>query len=138
MLMFWQSEWPISQNNCLLRLVPDKATETKKALKKLDLAVLTHEIIIVSLPNKPGASGGALTKLSKGKVNTDYSCDPAFGRWENAMCVLSVSDAKKKLLGSSSKPHPSGGDEHGPTFLFIERMGSNSPLEFSNVVYLKI
>ena len=84
-----------STDSCLLRLVPDKVGEAKKALKKLGLAVLTREVVTVSLPNKPGALGEASAKLSREKINIDYAYGSAFGDCEDAVCVLAVSDAKR-------------------------------------------
>ena len=84
-----------STDSCLLRLVPDKVTQAKEALKKLGLAVLPREVVAVSLPNKPGALGKVSAKLSKGKINIDYAYGSTSGGCEEGMCILAVSDAKK-------------------------------------------
>jgi hypothetical protein len=85
----------------VIRLVTSSNTKARAALKKAGMSVVQQPVLIVKLPNQPGALGAAARKLAAAKVNIEFVYGSAAGAGKPSTIVIGVSDiaraAKVKL-----------------------------------------
>lgn len=74
----------------LLRLIVDKTDEAKKVLRDADFPVSESEILIVSVPDRPGGLASVLKTLSEAGLSVEYTYIVA-----NTKVAFSVNDLKK-------------------------------------------
>jgi len=85
----------------VVRLVTSSSAKAAAALKRAGMTVVQQPVLVVKLPNEPGALGSAAAKLAAAKVNISYAYGSAAGRGAMSTLVFGVSDiaqaAKLKL-----------------------------------------
>jgi hypothetical protein len=80
-------------DHAVVRLITSDAKRATALLEDAGVLVVENEVILLTLPDKPGQLADVAKKLSKAKVNIEY----AYGTTEEAggTLVLRVSDTKK-------------------------------------------
>jgi hypothetical protein len=80
-------------DHAVVRLITSDAKRATAMLEDAGVLVVENEVLLLTLPDKPGQLADVAKKLSKAKVNIEY----AYGTTEEAggTLVLRVSDTKK-------------------------------------------
>jgi hypothetical protein len=85
----------------VIRLVTSSNAKARAALKRAGMGVIQQPVLIVNLPNQPGALGAAARKLAAAKVNIEFVYGSAAGAGKPSKIVIGVSNiaraAKVKL-----------------------------------------
>ena len=81
----------------VLRLVAEKAAETKAALQRIGFRVIETDVIVVELENKPGATGKIASLLSQNGINIDYLYASAHPHVEKAIAVFRLQQIDRAL-----------------------------------------
>jgi hypothetical protein len=84
----------------VVRMVVDKTGVARSTLKKAGLPYIASDVLLLDMPNKPGALATVLAMLAKGKVNLSYvygSTGPGAQDAVAALCVDDLAKAKKVL-----------------------------------------
>jgi hypothetical protein len=76
----------------VVRLVTSANAKARAALKKAGMNVVQQPVLVVKLPNEPGALGAAARKLAAAKVNIEYVYGSAAGAGKPSKIVIGVSD----------------------------------------------
>jgi len=76
-----------------VRFVCDRAGAARQALKKAKINAWMRDVLVLSLPNEPGALAGVSAKLAAAGINIDYVYGSTAG--EAGEIVLAVSDTAK-------------------------------------------
>ncbi len=84
----------------VVRLVVDGVSAARDALKKSKLSFVTARVLLVDLPNEPGALAEAAGALAAKKVNVQFVYGSTGRAGEEAAVVVGVDDvdAAKKVL----------------------------------------
>jgi hypothetical protein len=95
----------------VLRLVVDDPSRARSILKRDGLGFAENEVLILDLPNVPGALADLSQKLARARVNIEYAYGSTGGNGGNhARIVAQVSDhlLARKVLEPVSRPpvHP--------------------------------
>ncbi len=80
-----------------LRIVPTNATQTAKILAKARICATTQPVLVVDLPNLPGALLRICRKLGRAKVNIEYFYASASRNTPEAPVVFRVSSIAKAI-----------------------------------------
>ena len=80
-----------------IRLVPSNATQAVKVLAKARICSTTQPVLVVDLPNLPGALLKICRKLGRAKVNIEYFYASAGPKTVEAPVVLRVSSIAKAM-----------------------------------------
>ena len=80
-----------------VRLVPSNAAQTAKVLAKARICATTQPVLVVDLPNLPGALLKICRKLARAKVNIEYFYGSAGSKAADAPVVLRVSSIAKAM-----------------------------------------
>lgn len=88
----------------VLRIVPEDPVKTQKALKALPMHVIETEVLVVELPNIPGATGKVASLLAETGINIDYIYASAHPEEAKTMLILRTHsiDAAERVLAESS------------------------------------
>ena len=80
-------------DHAVVRLITSDAKRATSLLEDAGVLVVENDVLLLTLPDKPGQLADVAKKLSKAKVNIEY----AYGTTEEAggTLVLRVSDTKK-------------------------------------------
>jgi hypothetical protein len=81
----------------VIRLVTSSNAKALAALKKAGMAVVQHPVLVLKLPNEPGALGAATSKLAAAKVNIEFVYGSAAGAGEKSTVVMGVSDIARAV-----------------------------------------
>jgi hypothetical protein len=81
----------------VVRLLTSSAAKARSALKKAGLGVVQQPVLVLKLPNEPGALSRAAKKLAAANINIDYVYGSAAGAGEMSTIVLGVSDIGKAV-----------------------------------------
>ncbi len=84
----------------VVRMVVDGVTATRDALKKSKLSFVTARVLLVDLPNEPGALAEVAGALAAKKVNVQFVYGSTVRAGEEVTVVVGVDDvdAAKKVL----------------------------------------
>ena len=84
----------------VVRLVVDGVSAARDALKKSKLSFVTARVLLVDLPNEPGALAEAAGALAAKKVNVQFVYGSTVRAGEEVTVVVGVDDvdAAKKVL----------------------------------------
>ena len=82
---------------CTVRLVAHNANRAARILAKAGICNSTQDMLVVDLPNLPGALQKLCGKLARAKVNIDYMYGSAGARTAEAPVVLRVSSISKAV-----------------------------------------
>lgn len=93
-----------STEHGVLRMVTEHADKARKSIGSLNLPVSENRVIILTLPNRPGALSDVVERLAAGKVSVNYAYVTTGAPGGKTVGVLSVSDPNKasKLLTERS------------------------------------
>ena len=80
-----------------VRLVPSNAAQTAKILSKARICSTTQPVLVVNLPNLPGALLKICRKLGRARVNIEYFYASAGPKTADAPVVLRVSSIAKAM-----------------------------------------
>lgn len=80
-----------------IRLVPSNATKTAKILSQACICSTTQPVLVVDLPNLPGALLKICRKLARAKVNIEYFYGSAGSKATDAPVVFRVSSIAKAI-----------------------------------------
>lgn len=102
-----------SSEHGVMRFISNDAARTRKALQALNLPLTETEVLVVDLPNKPGAFADVCDRLSHAHVNINYAyCSATAGRTGNSKTAvfLKVGDSKKaqKVLAAPTSKRRNG------------------------------
>jgi hypothetical protein len=97
-----------------LRFVPDDAEKAAEALDGLNVRYDTAEVLMVDMPNQPGAFAKVCERLAVEHLNIDYaytSCSPKGKTKSGAMAIVKVNDlakASRALAGDAANGYRNG------------------------------
>ena len=96
-----------SSEHGVLRLVVTDAAKLRAAVKGLNLPVTETDVLMVELPNKPGALADVCSRLAEDHINISYAYCTTGGPGGKARGVFKVADAKKagKVLKGPALKH---------------------------------
>ncbi len=80
-------------DSCVLHAVVDDTEAGIEAIKKIGLPVVLNPVLVLTLPDKPGAVGEVARKLTKAGVNIEYVYGS--GGFGKGLVVFRVSDVNK-------------------------------------------
>jgi hypothetical protein len=86
-----------SQEHGVLRMVAEKADQTRGVLQKLNLPMTETEVLCVDLPNRPGALADVATLLGKNHININYAYVTSGAPGGRTTGVFKVADQAKAL-----------------------------------------
>ena len=84
-----------SVDGCAVRLVASNSNQAARILAKACICSTTQDVLVVDLPNLPGALQKLCRKLARAKVNIEYMYGSAGARTAEAPVVLRVSSIAK-------------------------------------------
>ena len=84
-----------SQEHGVLRIVGDDPDGLRTVLRKLNLPVHETKVLIVELPNRPGALASIVARLSDAHVTIQYAYVTAGAASGKAMGILKVDNLAK-------------------------------------------
>ena len=83
-----------SQEHGVLRIVPAHVTKTRAVLKSLNAAFTETDVLLIEMPNKPGAAADVCHKLGRAKVAVNYMYCSTAGSG-GAVGIFRVTDPAK-------------------------------------------
>jgi hypothetical protein len=78
-----------------VHIVPDNVNKAKKALEGAGFSYTEAEVLLVKLPNVPGALGNFAGKLAAKDINITLGCQTTVQGSRKASVTLAVSDLEK-------------------------------------------
>ena len=79
----------------VLRVVPEKSSETLEALKRGGFRVIETDVFLITINNVPGATGAVATLLAQNGINIDYIYSSVHPDNEKTFLVLRVQQISK-------------------------------------------
>ena len=86
-----------SVDGCSVRLVASNAAQAARLLSKAKICACTQDVLVVDMPNLPGALKKICAKLTRAKVNIDYMYGSAGNKANESPVVLRVSSIPKAI-----------------------------------------
>jgi len=93
-----------SMEHGVLRLVPENTEKTRMVIAALNVPAAETSVLVVELPNRPGALADVCTRLAEGHVNISYAYVTTGAKGGKAKVVLKVADEKKAVKLLSGPP----------------------------------
>lgn len=94
-----------SSEHGVLRLVADDPAAVREALKSMDVAIAETEVLLMTMPNRPGAFAAVFESLSQNHVEVQYAYVTAGAPNGKTIGVFRCSDmAKAEKLLEGKKP----------------------------------
>ena len=95
-----------STEHGVLRLVPEDPGRVRDALRSLDVPATEQQVLVVTLPNRPGALADVVERLASERINVDYAyCTAGGARGGRSVGIFKVSNLKKAVqVLSERKP----------------------------------
>lgn len=95
-----------STEHGVLRLVPENPERVRDALRTLDVPATEQQVLLVTLPNRPGALADVVERLASEHINVDYAyCTAGGARGGRSVGIFKVSNLKKAVqVLSERKP----------------------------------
>ncbi|MGQ9651326.1 MAG: ACT domain-containing protein [Phycisphaerae bacterium] len=94
-----------SSEHGVLRLVTADVDRTRAALRKLNLPTTETEVLMVEMPNRPGALADICMRFAHAHINISYAYCTTGGAGGKARAVFKLADTRKGLK-VLSKPEP--------------------------------
>jgi hypothetical protein len=100
-----------STEHGVLRLVTADMSQTRQALKALNVPTSESKVIVATLPNRPGALSDVVERLGANHVSVNYAYVTTGAPGGKTIGILSVSDPTKatKVLSERSARRRSDG-----------------------------
>ncbi len=86
-----------SSEHGVLRLVAEKPDVLRKAIKELNLPMTETEVIMVEMPNRPGALAEVCNLLAEEHVNINYAYCTTGAAGGKTKGMFKVADVKKAM-----------------------------------------
>jgi len=86
-----------SSEHGVLRLVAAETDKTRIALRKLNLPTTETEVLMVEMPNRPGALADVCMRFAHAHVNISYAYCTTGGAGGRARAIFKVADTRKGL-----------------------------------------
>jgi len=86
-----------ASDSAIVRVITDGVTKAMQALKKAGLAPTKQKVLVVALPNEPGALGALADKLGAAEVNINYVYCSVSPNAPEGVAILGVDDPDKAL-----------------------------------------
>ncbi len=94
-----------SSEHGVLRLVSTEPEKARDVLSRLNVPLTETEVMLVEMPNHPGAMADVCSRLAGGHVNLNYAYITTGAPGGRARAVLKVADIKKAVsILSNRKP----------------------------------
>lgn len=92
-------------DTALLRMVVSDPNGAKAMLKESGHTVLENEVLMMEMPNRPGALAESAKQLSKSRINIEYAYGSVGVEEGRGIGIFWVSDLKKasEIIGERSK-----------------------------------
>jgi hypothetical protein len=106
-----------SSEHGVLRLVAEEPERLRSALAALNLPTTETDVLVIDMPNKPGALAEVCGRLAEGHINISYAYCTTGANGGRTKGVFKLADAKKamKLLaGPPAKRRNSGNNIRRP------------------------
>lgn len=94
-----------SSEHGVLRLVAEDPEKTRTALRGLNLPTTETEVLLVEMPNRPGALADICTRFAQAHINITYAYCTTGGAGGRARAVFKLADTRKGLK-VLTKPEP--------------------------------
>ena len=93
-----------SSEHGVLRLVAEDPERLRTALATLNLPTTETDVLVIDMPNRPGALADVCGRLAEGHINISYAYCTTGASGGKTKGVFKVADTKKamKLLGSKN------------------------------------
>jgi len=93
-----------SSEHGVLRLVAEDPERLRTALATLNLPTTETDVLVIDMPNRPGALAAVCGRLAEGHINISYAYCTTGASGGKTKGVFKVADTKKamKLLGSKN------------------------------------
>jgi len=82
-------------DHAVVRMVVSDPDRAIGLLEEYGVLVVEHDVLAISLPNRPGALADMAAKLSNGKVNIEYAYGTAGTGKAPSLMILRVNDIKR-------------------------------------------
>ena len=86
-----------SVDGCTIRLVAGNANQAARLLSKARICYSSQDVLVVDMPNLPGALKKICARLGRAKVNIEYMYGSAGTKAAEAPVVLRVSSISKAV-----------------------------------------
>ncbi len=86
-----------STEHGVLRIVAEDAARARTALAKLDLPSTEAQVLVVTLPNRPGAIADVVERLATEHINVNYAYCTTGAAGGKTLGILRVSDMNKAM-----------------------------------------
>ena len=84
-------------DHAVVRIVADKPDDAMHVLGNAGLLVVENEVVLLSVPNRPGAVADLAAKLAQNDVNIEYAyCSAAPGQ-EEGIVIIRTRDAQRAV-----------------------------------------
>lgn len=106
-----------SSEHGVLRLVAEEPERLRSALAALNLPTTETDVLVIDLPNRPGALADVCGRLADGHINISYAyCTTGAGggKTKGVFKLADTRKAMKLLAGPPSKRRESGAKLHRP------------------------
>ena len=92
-------------DTALLRMVVSDSQGAKEMLKESGHTVLENEVLMMDMPNRPGALAEGAKQLSKARINIEYAYGSVGVEEGSGVGIFWVSDLKKasEIIGERVK-----------------------------------
>jgi hypothetical protein len=92
-------------DHAVVRMVVNDPMRAAFLLGEHGVLVVESEVLVVELPNEPGALSLLADQLAEHRINIEYAYATALSNSKKSAVILRVSDARKaaRVLGSSIK-----------------------------------
>ncbi|HJN14652.1 MAG TPA: ACT domain-containing protein [Armatimonadota bacterium] len=81
----------------IVRIITDSITKANQALKKAGMSPTRQKVLVVEIPNEPGALGDLAAKLTAADININYVYCSVSPTAAEGVAVLGVDDPEKAL-----------------------------------------
>ncbi len=86
-----------SSEHGVLRLVAGEPEKTRAALGKLNLPTTETEVLMVEMPNRPGALADICSRFAHAHINISYAYCTTGGPGGKARAVFKLADTRKAM-----------------------------------------
>ena len=91
-----------SMEHGVLRIVVDDAPEARNVLKRLDVPTSETDVIVVPMPNHPGALADICTRLGEAKCRVSYAYCTTGAKGGKTIGIFKVGNSRKAVSTLSS------------------------------------
>lgn len=86
-----------SMEHGVLRIVADDGAKTREVLRKLDVPLSETDVLIVPMPNNPGAMADICARLAEAKCKVSYAYCTSGARGGRTVGIFKVANMKRAI-----------------------------------------